>query len=127
MEADLGSFGAHTLTPAAITETVDQVRALTSKPFAVDLGFDGSASDRESNEQCSQHSLSPIAPFLTELGAPTPAYQGYIPASFDDQARAVLQAKVPVFSFILGVPPVNCMEEMPVPQDRNHRHSDHGR
>ena len=108
----LGSFGAHTLTPAAIGETADQVRALTSKPFAVNLWVSmEDAGALDSNEHDFQHSLSPIAPFLTELGAPTPAYQGYIPASFDDQARAVLQAKVPVFSFIFGVPPVELVKQ----------------
>jgi nitronate monooxygenase len=108
----LGSFGAHTLTPGAIGETAAQVRALTSRPFAVNLWV--SMEDpgaRESNARSFEQSLSPITTFLRELGAPTPAYQDYNPASFDDQARAVLQAKVPVFSFIFGVPPVELLKQ----------------
>src|SRR5947199_8349773 len=33
----LGSFGAHTLAPAAITDVIAQIRSLTSQPFAMDL------------------------------------------------------------------------------------------
>src|SRR5882724_9912623 len=33
----LGSFGAHTLAPAAITDVIAQIRSLTSQPFAMNL------------------------------------------------------------------------------------------
>jgi nitronate monooxygenase len=37
----LGSFGAHSLTPEAIHSAIAEIRALTSKPFAMNLGVDG--------------------------------------------------------------------------------------
>ena len=108
----LGSFGAHSLAPGAIAEVIAQIRSLTSKPFAVNLWVsmedDGA---RTSDEGAFNRSLAPIAGYLAALGAPRPVYKPYSPARFEDQARALLDAKVPVFSFIYGVPPREILEE----------------
>src|SRR5205814_1789179 len=40
-----------------------------------------------------------------------PAYKPYSPARFEDQARVLLDANVPAFSFICGVPPREILEE----------------
>jgi nitronate monooxygenase len=45
------------------------------------------------------------------LGAPSPAYTPYVPLSFEDQARVLLEARVPVMSFIFGIPPAEMLEE----------------
>lgn len=108
----LGSFGAHGLTPAGIGEVAAQIRALTSKPFAMNLWV--SMEDegaRGSDEAAFRRALEPLAGPLKELGVATPPYEPYVPASFEAQARAVLDANVPVFSFILGVPPAEVLQE----------------
>jgi nitronate monooxygenase len=108
----LGSFGAHTLTPDAIEDAVAQIRVLTSKPFAMNLWV--SMEDegaRASDESAFKRSLAPLGVHLDALGAPWPTYQPYAPARFEDQARVLLDAKVPVFSFIFGVPPPDILEE----------------
>ena len=64
-----------------------------------------------SDEAAFQRSLAPLAEHLMVLGAPSPTYQPYVPTSFDDQARAVLDARVPVFSFIFGVPAAEILQE----------------
>ena len=56
-------------------------------------------------------SLAPLAGHLAALGAPRPAYRPYSPLRFEDQARVLLDAKVPVFSFIFGIPPREILEE----------------
>lgn len=108
----LGSFGAHSLTPAAIGAVAAQIRGMTSKPFAMNLWVsmedDGA---RASDEAAFQRSVVALADHLKELGAPTPAYEPYVPVSFDAQAQAVLDAGVPVFSFIFGVPPADVLQE----------------
>jgi len=108
----LGSFGAHTLAPAAIEDAIAQIRALTSKPFAMNLWVsmddDGA---RTSDEGAFNRSLAPLAGHLDALGAPRPTYKPYSPARFEDQARVLLDAKVPVFSFTFGIPPREIMEE----------------
>ena len=108
----LGSFGAHSLTPERIGEVAAQIRSLTSRPFAMNLWV--SMEDegaRTSDEAAFQRSVSAIAGHLKELGAPLPEYQPYVPVSFEEQARAVLDARVPVFSFIFGVPPAELLRE----------------
>jgi nitronate monooxygenase len=108
----LGSFGAHSLAPEAIGNAIAQIRSLTSKPFAMNLWV--SMEDegaRASDESAFNRSLAPLAVHLDALGAPRPTYKPYSPARFEDQARVLLDAKVPVFSFIFGIPPGDILEE----------------
>jgi nitronate monooxygenase len=108
----LGSFGAHGLTPEAIKEAIAEIRSLTSKPFAMNLWV--SMEDegaRTSDENAFNRSLAPLSSRLAALGAPRPTFKPYSPARFEDQARVLLDAKVPVFSFIFGIPPREVLEE----------------
>lgn len=108
----LGSFGAHSLAPAAITDVIAQIRSLTAKPFAMNLWV--SMEDegaRTSDERAFNRSLAPLAAHLAELGAARPEYKPYVPTRFEDQARVLLDAKVPAFSFIFGIPPRDILEE----------------
>ena len=108
----LGSFGAHGLTPEAIKEAIAEIRSLTSKPFAMNLWV--SMEDegaRTSDENAFNRSLAPLSNHLAALGAPRPTFKPYSPARFEDQARVLLDAKVPVFSFIFGIPPREVLEE----------------
>ena len=98
--------------PEAITDVIAQIRSLTSKPFAMNLWV--SMEDegaRTSDESAFNRSLAPLAIHLAALGAARPAYKPYPPTRFEDQARALLDAKVPVFSFIFGIPPGEILEE----------------
>ena len=108
----LGSFGAHSLTPEAIKEAIAEIRSLTSKPFAMNLWV--SMEDegaRTSDENAFNRSLAPLTTHLAALGAPRPTFKPYSPARFEDQGRVLLDAKVPVFSFIFGIPPREILEE----------------
>jgi nitronate monooxygenase len=66
---------------------------------------------RTSDESAFNRSLAPLAVHLEALGAPRPTYQPYSPARFEDQARVLLDARVPVFSFIFGIPPSDILDE----------------
>jgi nitronate monooxygenase len=108
----LGSFGAHSRTPDEIGAVIAEIRSLTSRPFAMNLWV--SMEDegaRTSDEAAFDRSLVPLAGHLAALGASRPAYQAYSPIRFEDQARVLLEAKVPVFSFIFGIPPREILEE----------------
>jgi nitronate monooxygenase len=108
----LGSFGAHGLTPEAIKEAIAEIRSLTSKPFAMNLWV--SMEDegaRTSDENAFNRSFATLTTHLAALGAPHPTFKPYSPARFEDQARVLLDAKVPVFSFIFGIPPREVLEE----------------
>ncbi|HET9402610.1 MAG TPA: nitronate monooxygenase [Candidatus Acidoferrales bacterium] len=108
----LGSFGAHSLTPPAIQDVIAEIRALTNKPFAMNLWVsmedEGAAT---SDAGAFDRALSHLAPYLTEVGARKPEFPPYHPLRFEDQVRVLLDAKVPVFSFIFGIPPKEILEE----------------
>src|SRR5665213_1919940 len=58
----LGSFGAHGLSPSAIKDVIADIRALTSKPFAINLWV--SMEDegaRTSGSEAFSRSLAPLA------------------------------------------------------------------
>jgi nitronate monooxygenase len=108
----LGSFAAHGLTPGAIKDVIAEIRSLTSKPFAMNLWV--SMEDegaRTSDENAFNRSLAPLAVHIAALGAPRPEYKPYSWIRFEDQARVLLDEKVPVFSFIYGIPPQEILEE----------------
>jgi hypothetical protein len=108
----LGSFGAHSLPPDAIKDIIAEIRSLTSKPFAMNLWV--SMEDegaRTADESGFNRSLAPLVPDLAALGVPRPTYKPYSPKRFEDQVRVLLDAIVPVFSFIFGIPPREILEE----------------
>src|SRR6266550_2671395 len=108
----LGSFGAHGLAPEAIKDVIGEIRSLTSKPFAVNLWV--SMEDegaRTSDEAAFNRSFAPLASYFAQLQAPRPQYKPYSPIRFEDQARILLEEKVPVFSFIFGIPPREILDE----------------
>src|ERR1700676_593974 len=108
----LGSFGAHGLAPEAIKDVIGEIRSLTSKPFAMNLWV--SMEDegaRTSDENVFKRSLAPLASHLAALGAPRPEFKPYSWIRFEDQVRVLLDEKVPVFSFIYGIPPQEILEE----------------
>src|SRR5258708_19074292 len=108
----LGSFGALSLSPEEIKDVISQIRSLTSKPFAVNLWVsmedDGA---RTSDEAAFNRRLAPLASYFSELNAPRPEYKPYSPIRFEDQARILLNEKVPVFSFIFGIPSKEILDE----------------
>ncbi len=107
----LGSFGAHSLPPEAIKDVIAEIRSLTSKPFAMNLWV--SMEDegaRTSDENAFNRSLAPLADHIGAVGANRPTYKPYSPKRFEEQARVLLDANVPVFSFIFGIPPREILE-----------------
>ena len=108
----LGSFGAQSRTPDEIRQVIAEIRGLTSRPFAMNLWV--SMEDegaRNSDERAFNRALEPLAAGLAELGVARPAYRPYSPIRFEDQARVLLDANVPIFSFIFGIPPDEILAE----------------
>ena len=108
----LGSFGAHSLGPSAIKDVIAEIRELTAKPFAMNLWVSvEDAGARASGKDEFARSLAHVAGHIEALGAPLPDYKPYVPVKFEDQVRVLLDAKVPAFSFIAGVPPKEILDE----------------
>jgi nitronate monooxygenase len=108
----LGSFGAHGLTPGAIKDVIAELRSMTAKPFAMNLWVSmEDAAAKASDEAAFKRSLAAIAPLIGSLGGTLPSYTPYSPIKFEEQARVLIDANVPAFSFIYGIPPKEILDE----------------
>ena len=108
----LGSLGAVTLGSSAISEVIAEIRSLTSKPFAINLWV--STSDREASHVALgviDERICALTRYYAELGIEPPSKIEAKPQDFETQARAVIDAGVPVLSFIYGIPPSEILDE----------------
>ncbi|WP_433965907.1 NAD(P)H-dependent flavin oxidoreductase [Tunturiibacter gelidiferens] len=108
----LGSFGAHGLKPEAIRKVIREIKDLTSKPFAMNLWVSMEEEGAfTSTEEAFHRSLSPLAKHIESVGGAKPSYRPYEPIRFEDQAGALLEEGISVFSFIYGVPSKEILDE----------------
>jgi nitronate monooxygenase len=108
----LGSFGAHGLEPNAIKDVIAEIRSLTARPFAMNLWVSmEDAGARASDAAAFSRALSHLAPHIEAVGGSLPAFAPYKPIRFENQARALLDANVPAFSFVFGIPPKEILDE----------------
>jgi len=106
----LGNLGAGYLNPEQLRHTIHQIRALTERPFGVNLFVPelSDGADEESIEKMADYLNS----YRNELGIPQkPSLQQYS-QSFAAQVQVVLEERVPVFSFTFGIPSPDIIESM---------------
>jgi nitronate monooxygenase len=101
----LGSFGAHNVPPAGIGTLVDDLRAATDGPFAVNLWVPQPAeADVPRDGAALEPHIGRLRPFYEEMGVSPPATP--LPVTdFAGQVDAVIAARPPVLSFVMGIPP----------------------
>jgi nitronate monooxygenase len=97
----LGSLGAPYLTPEQILDAVRRVRALTERPFAVNL-FAGAYQTENAIDPAPMLAL--LGEAHAALGLPPPGLPALPPDPFAAQLAAVLEARPPIFSFTFGIP-----------------------
>jgi len=101
----LGSFGVHHLDGDGIVRVAADIRARTSRPFALNLWLpfeDSEAVAADTSRHASY--AAALAPYFAELGVALPAAPARYAPAFDEQAEAVLTARPAVLSFVFGVP-----------------------
>lgn len=97
----LGAWGGAYAKPEEIAATIRQMRALTDRPFNINLFAGGYGA---------QHAIDPqpmldlVGEAHAVLGLPPPVLPPVPRDPFDDQFEAVLEERPPVFSFTFGVP-----------------------
>ena len=107
----LGCYGAAATPPAKLRQVIDRIRALTDQPFLVNLfAPDVERYRLEPGQQAGM--AEALAPWHEELGAgkvpePVPTI-----GPFAEQAAVLLEARIPLFSFHFGPPPVEVIERM---------------
>lgn len=108
----LGSFGAHGLEPSAISDVIGELRTMTDRPFAMNLWVSMEDEGARASDQAAfERALRAVAPMIRSLGGTLPLHTEYTPRSFEEQARVLLDARVPVFSFVFGIPPGEILAE----------------
>src|ERR1700733_3935948 len=101
----LGSFGRHGLKPEAIRNVIREIKALTPKPFAMNLWV--SMEDEgavNSTEKAFHRSFAPLAKHVESVGGAKPSYLPYEAIRFEDQVQLLLDEGISAFSFIYGIP-----------------------
>jgi len=105
----LGSLGVAYLTASQITDTIERTRALTARPFGVNLFAGGW-------QQHIDVDAGPMLALLAEvhqgLGLPAPSLPTIGPDPFPEQFEAVLEARPEVFSFTFGIPDRDAMARL---------------
>jgi nitronate monooxygenase len=99
----LGSLAGAMLAPDALRDAIRAVRALTDRPFAVNLfaPVDVGPVDQQAVEAMQRE----LARYRDELGLPPPGELGAPPPGLvDAQLAVVAEEHIPVFSFTLGLP-----------------------
>ena len=108
----LGSLGAYTLSPEEIIQADKDIRAVTSKPYNINLWV----SDIDKTlvnyptEKLEKIKLF-FKPYFDELGIPLPELNADIPSKFEKQVETLFAIRPKVFSFIFGVPSKEILNE----------------
>lgn len=105
----LGSWGAAYATPQQILDTAKQIRALTSKPIALNLFAGGYEPHRHADPE---PMLALVTRVHEKLGLAPPVLPPNPQSPFDDQLAAVIEARPAVFSFTFGVPSADALARL---------------
>ncbi len=104
----LGSIGAAYLAPTEIVARGRAIRALTTRPFAINL-FAPSPAPAQPDPSAA---LAAVAPFYRDLGLPLPEAPGSGGLDFDAQLDAALESGASLFSFTFGLLPDTAMQRI---------------
>jgi nitronate monooxygenase len=105
----LGSIGAGYMSPEKIKQTIEATRALTNKPFSVNLFIPNHISPTKEKMDLAVQGLNQVCHELDVTSEPVCAP---FSASFDAQMRVILEEKVPVFSFTFGLLEAKWMKQL---------------
>jgi nitronate monooxygenase len=102
----LGSYGAAYLPPARLREEIRAIRALTSRPFAINLFADDGV---EAEPRAIEAASAALAKYRGELDLPPAGTPGRT-ATMREAFPVLLEERIPVFSFTFGIPPRDILE-----------------
>jgi nitronate monooxygenase len=105
----LGSWGGAYSTPQQILDAAKQIRALTGKPFALNLFAGGYEPQRQID---TAPMLALIGRVHANLGLAPPVLPPHPQNPFDDQLAAVIEARPAAFSFTFGIPSADALARL---------------
>jgi nitronate monooxygenase len=99
----LGSYGLYGYAPERITQTIEELRAATARPFAVNLWLP-TGEEVTPSEVDLTAATAAAAPLFEELGVPVPDPPARFLPPVEEQLEAVLDASPAVLSLVYGAP-----------------------
>lgn len=96
----LGSLGAGYMAPDAIRQAIKKIRALTSKPFAVNLFI---PEKHHATSVQIQQACDDINQICGELGIEVSPIKAPYAQAFEEQINVIFEEKIPVFSYSFGL------------------------
>jgi nitronate monooxygenase len=105
----LGTLAAAMMPPDAMREAIAAIRALTDRPFGVNLFAPIETPVPAPGAVAAMQLL--LARHRDDLALPEPPPPAAAPRMLDDQLAVVAEESVPVFSFTFGIPPLDAVRE----------------
>ena len=103
----LGACGALLMQPDEIVAWANEVRAVTSGPFQINLWIPDPPPHRNAAHEAE------VSKFLGSWGPPVPAHAGdALPPDFSLQCQALLAASPPIVSSVMGLYPPEFVEQL---------------
>ena len=107
----LGSYGLYGYGAEAIRNTAAELRAATTKPFALNLWIPTGDETTTLPRPEFDTYVETLRPYFDEVGLPLPAMPDRYLPDYDEQVEATLEARPAVVSFVFGVPSTELVEE----------------
>jgi nitronate monooxygenase len=108
----LGGYGAYTLSPEEIIEVDRRLKMATNKPYNVNLWVsDTDAVDGTISGEQFRQAQQLFKPYFDELGIGLPQKPDPFQTRFENQVEVILHQRVPVFSFVFGIPSADILEQ----------------
>lgn len=108
-DGGLGSYGAHITAPEQIAGLVADLKAATTRSFAVNLWVPHPG-ERDVPGDLAKH-VARLQPYYDELGASPPGPDKLLGQDFTAQIEALLAAEPPAISFVMGIPSAQVVTE----------------
>jgi nitronate monooxygenase len=109
----LGGYGAYTLSPQEIYDVDRQIKALTNKPYNLNLWVsDTDAADGSVSDEQYELAKQLFKPYFDEAGIPLPEKPAPFRSRFENQLQVVLDIRPKVFSFMFGTLPADVLEQL---------------
>ncbi|MBJ8339670.1 nitronate monooxygenase [Antrihabitans sp. YC3-6] len=108
----LGSFGAHIFSPGEIGDIVASARAVTDKPFAINLWVPHvDDAPRPTIDELAQH-IDRLRPYYEQFGVDPPDPDTMsLGQNYPEQIEALLEFEPPAISFVMGIPDAHVVAE----------------
>lgn len=106
----LGSYGLYGYDGDAIRRTAVELRAATSRPFALNLWIPTGGEATAVPQADFDRYAAALQPFFDELGLPLPQMPARYMPDYGEQVAATLEARPAVVSFVFGVPSPDVVE-----------------